>query len=164
MTKKTFLLFTFSLLLLPQLSHACPLGAGESKLSLTRVMRNFGKHILPADRATQKGSMGADVTDAELDAAVNGLGIAMSCASTVATDRSGDLYPKKAAELTGDARERYLHTFFSRMQDFLRGLSEYRAILAALRAQPAKERNFELAKTQMRAVTGLANRAHEDLQ
>jgi hypothetical protein len=148
----------------PTLASACPLGAGEDKLSLTRVMRNFGKTILPADRAAKKGAMGGDVSDAELDSAVQGLTIAMSCAQIVSTDRSGDLYPRKASGLTGDARERYLELFFSRMKDFLEGLSEYRALYAELRARPLSERNFEGAKAQMRAVEDLANRAHESLE
>lgn len=164
MNFRTLLLLTV-VAILPLSSFACPLGAGESKLTLTRVMRHFGKGINPADKAAKKGEQAPqDVTEAELETAIEGLGVAMSCAQAVATDRSGDLYPKKAAELSGDARERYLNLFFSRMNEFLQGLAEYRAIYAELRAQSLSERHFGRAKTQMRAVAELASRAHEDLQ
>jgi len=152
-------------LLLPQLVFACPPGAGETKLTLTRVMRHFGKGISPADKAAKKGAEAPlEVSDAELELAMNGLALAMSCAQAVAADRSGDLYPKKASELSGDIRERYLVLFFSRMNEFLQGLADYRAIYAELRALPPGERSFARARTQMRAVAELASRAHEDLQ
>ncbi len=90
------------LVLFPCLADACPLGAGEEALTFTRVMRNFGRNIAGADRAARKGELApGEVTEAELRAAVVGLKVAGSCADTVATDRTGALYPRKAAELSG---------------------------------------------------------------
>lgn len=165
MSKLPIAAVVLSLLLLPSLAPACPLGPGEAGLTLKRVMRNFGRYIFPADEAVRKGiAAPASVTEHELSNACDSLVIAISCAEAVLADRSGSLDPRKSRELTGEARELYLKVFLQRMNEFLRELAAYRAIHAALLESAAAERDFLAAMDKMRAVNEAARRAHEDTQ
>lgn len=162
---KLFLPILLSVALLPVSGNACPLGAGETTLTFTRVMRNFGRGIFGADQATKKGlASPASVADTELVNAQSGISVAMNCAEAVLLDRSGVLVPRKTASLVGEARERYLKVFLQRMKEFHEELGRYRAIYLRILETPVAERDFTTAGNQMRAVAESAARAHEDTQ
>lgn len=141
------------------------MGPGEKELSLSRVMRNFGRSLLAADRATRNGLADpASVSQEDLRSAVEGLSMAMSCAEAVLLDGAGALHPRKAARLSGEEKERYLELYAQRMEEFHEALRAYRATFQAFLASPGSERNFAAAREQSRAVMAAANRAHEDMQ
>lgn len=159
------ILILAALLLAPTSASACPLGPGETELSLTRVMRNFGRYLMPADRMVQKALMGGgqDIPNAELENAIQSLGVVMGCVDGTLASRSEALWPRKARELSGEAREAYLRRFAIALRAFRAEVEDYRAELTRLHSLPVPGRDFAPAKALSKAVEEAANRAHETL-
>lgn len=161
---KTILIIAAALFALPTFSSACPLGPGETELSLSRVMRNFGRHLMPADRMVQKATMGGgqDIPNAELENAIQNLAVVVSCVD--ATLAGGEnVWPRKARELSGDARAAYLRRFAISLRTFRAEVEDYAAELRRLLTLPVPGRDFTPAKALMKAVEDAANKAHETL-
>ncbi len=165
MIKLAFKLFFLAALTVSSSAFACPLGAGESQLSLTRVMRNFGKYLAPAEASIRKGLQAPEsVTDQELLAVGSALKIALGCADLAASDRSGNLFPRKSSELSGEARERFLRKFFANMNAFAEEIREYARVFSELSVMPAGERAYAAAREQLRLVMAAADHAHKSLE
>lgn len=159
------ILILAALLLAPTFASACPLGPGESELSLARVMRNFGRHLMPADRAVQKGTMGGgqDVPNPELENAIRNLAVVVSCVDATLASRSEALWPRKARELSGEAREAYLRRFAISLRAFRAEVEDYSNEFTRLLSLPVPGRDFAPARALSKAVEEAANRAHETL-
>lgn len=152
-------------LLFPTFSSACPLGPGETELSLARVMRNFGRHLMPADRTVQKALMGEgqDIPNPELENAIHNLAVVMGCVDAALADSTDRLWPRKARELSGDARAAYLRRYAIALRAFRAEVEDYSAELTRLLQLPVPGRDFTPAKALSKAVQDAANRAHETL-
>lgn len=158
---KTILIL--AVMLLPSLSLACPLGAGETELTISRVMRNFGRGLMPSERLLQKALMGTEIPDAELDNGIAQIAVVLSCADAAIGDRVGNVWPRKAHDLQGAAREAYLALYRSRLNEFRVAVVDFREELARQRALPAAQRDFRASKEKDVALNDAANRAHETL-
>jgi hypothetical protein len=152
-------------LLVPTLSSACPLGPGETELSLARVMRNFGRYLMPADRIVQKATMGGgqDIPNPELESAIQSLAVVMNCVDVTLADRTDKLWPRKARELSGDERAAYLRRYAIALRAFRVEVEDYSAELTRLLQLPVPGRDFTPAKALSKAVQDAANKAHETL-
>ncbi len=160
---KTILLIAS--LLFPIHSFACPLGPGETELTLSRVMRNFGRYLMPADLMVQKATMGGgqDVPNADLERSIRSLDVVLTCVDRSLTDRSEALLPRRARELQGEARAAYLRMYASRLRDFRATVVNYQNEFTRLLGLPVPGRDFLPAKGLSKAVQEAANRAHEAL-
>lgn len=161
---KTILIFAF-FLLSPSFASSCPLGPGETELSLARVMRNFGRHLMPADRLVQKATMGGgqDIPNSELENAIQNLAVVMGCVDATLADGTDRLWPRKARELSGDARAAYLRRYAIALRSFRVEVEDYSAELSRLLRLPVPGRDFSAARALSKAVTEAANKAHETL-
>lgn len=150
----------------PIFAQACPLGPGETTLTLARVMRNFSSYTLPADRAVMTGIRNPTaVKDTDIDLGMQSLKIATSCAHLAAADPTPEaLWPLKARKLGPAERENYLGEFRSLMSYFEEALIAYDSAIAELRAQPPSSRDFSSANKWSREVINRAGQAHEILQ
>lgn len=154
-----------ALALLPSFAGACPLGDKESKLTLYRVMTNFGRYTLAPDRVTRKGLADpAAVTDAEIADAAASIQVAESCAAAVVGDRTDSLLPSKARHLTGAERDAYIQLFRDTMAFFLESLKAYEQSFRDQAALPRAQRNFTGTRTAAADMMANATKAHELLQ
>jgi hypothetical protein len=158
--------FLFSLFFcIPALAQACPLGNGETTLTLERVMRNFGRFTLPADRLAQRGTMDpAGISDQDLRDAIEALKNAESCASAVVSDRTDALLPSKVEKLSGDARAKYVQLFRDTMENFLEGLRAYETSVGVVLATAIPQRSFADVRKWSDEIEARATKAHELLQ
>ena len=147
-----------------QFSSACPLGPKETELTLSRVMRNFSRFVMPAENMIQKGRNDLNsATDDDFRAAINGIEAAAECAATVLNDRSGQLLPSRAGDLQGAERTQYLEKFYAHMSDFSSGLLEDDQLLKDQWALSPLQRNFKVLADKAQDIRDRATRAHGDL-
>ena len=159
-----FFLF-LALALVPQLGFACPLGKGETQLTLERVMRNFGRFTLPAMTVAQNGTASpASVKDSDLREAIDALKQAESCAQAVVNADGKSLLPSRADGLQGPERDAYIHLFLDTMKNFLEGLGSYEGALATVLGTPAEKRDFSSVQSWNLEIQDRATRAHGILQ
>lgn len=143
---------------------ACPLGDREPKLTVQRVMRNFGRFIMPAEMIAYRGQNKYEViTDAQLQEAIEKLSLVISCANAVLENPTGDLIPFAGRSLAEPEKTEYLDSYLFFMDEFVASVTEYQSVYIKLLARPANERDFlpllELTKKQ----DALVDRAHQKL-
>lgn len=156
---KTFLLVAMLSVMAHSLAFACPKGPRDSELSLSSVMRNFGRFLLPADSLVSRGPKGAG--EKEFTAAIDGISLAMSCTDAVLHDPQGALWPTKAYGLPPAEREAYLKVFHDQMQGFAERLAAYQTEFVHQRQIPQTERDFTTASRLKSEVQDFARKAHE---
>ena len=145
-------------------SLACPLGPKETELTISRVMRNFGRFIMPSEALVQKSKNDAgSITETDFTNAITGIEGAAECAFTVLSDKSGKLIPSRADEFQGDARTQYLQKFYAHMNDFYSGLLEEDQLLKQQMRLPNQNRNYQLLKDKAQDIRDRATAAHGDL-
>lgn len=158
------LIATFMTLFLFNTSWACPLGAKEDQLSFARVMRNFGRFIMPAELITHRGVNGEKVTDDELKEAIEKLSLVIGCANILLENPDKEeLLPRGARELSGAEKSKYLDSYFFYMEEFIASVTAYQAIYIKLLAQPAAERNYLPLVEMTKKQDALIDRAHRKL-
>lgn len=163
---KNFWMVMTSVVLLAFAAQAqtCPTPAGDDTLTLAGVMRNFGRALLPADKAAQAGTMDpADVSDAQLSEAIQGIQMAEVCAQATIEDKSGALWPSRAKELSGEALQAYIALFRSDMQAFADALVAYRLEFEKQQALPVGARAYATVDELRLQVRERAKEAHGDL-
>jgi hypothetical protein len=131
-----------------QTQAVCPLGVKDTKLTLQRVMINFGKFTMKAEGLARVGS----ATDEEIAAAVSDLETAAACAQAVIDGSDEDLMPSKAHDLTGTDHEQFVAQFKQAMGMFRSALDAFAAAL--------NRRDFADAQTQKKLVNDIADEAH----
>lgn len=153
-------------LMLPFAAGAvCPLGANETELTVQRVMRNFGRFISDADHLCIKAKNPEElISNEEISAAINQLGLAIDCADEVLRNPTGDLLPSKI-EFIQDAKEKkeLVDDYIYFMTDFRDELIQYRKLFEALRAQEPALRNFQEINEKRQDLDHLVDRAHKKL-
>lgn len=144
-------------------ASACPKGPRESELSLSSVMRNFGRFLLPADSLVTRAHQDAKIaTEKELAQAIEGIGTAMSCADAVLHDTKGSLWPTKASSLPPAERDGYLKIFHTHIQEFSERLAAYQAEFSRQQALGQNERDFTTAARLKAEIQDSARNAHDD--
>jgi hypothetical protein len=147
---RTLILLASLVLGLPQ-AHAqatCPLGAKDTKLTLQRVMINFGKFTMKAEELARTGA----ATDDEITAAVSDLETAAACAQAVVDATDADLMPGKASDLTGPDRDQFIAQFKQAMATFKAALESFASAL--------NRHDFADAQVQKKLVNDIADEAH----
>lgn len=163
---KNFLLVMASVVLfgLSAGAQSCPVPAGDDTLTLSGIMRNFGRGLLPADKAVQRGMMDApDVTDAQLAEAIAGIRMVETCAQMAHDDQSGALWPTHSKELSGNELKDYLETFRFYMAAFVQSLGAYSAEFEAQAGLPAAQRAYDKLDQLRQDVRARASDAHKNL-
>lgn len=131
-----------------QSQAVCPLGAKDTKLTLQRVMINFGKFTMKAEGLARVGS----ATDEEIAAAVSDLETAAACAQAVIDGGDEDLMPSKAHDLTGTDHDQFVAQFKQAMGMFRSALDAFASAL--------NRRDFADAQAQKKLVNDIADEAH----
>lgn len=143
---------------------ACPLGAKEERLTIQRVMRNFGRFIMPAEMIAYRGQNKYEViTDAQLQEAIEKLSLVISCANAVLENPSEELIPIASQKLPEPEKSQYLDSYLFFMDEFKLSVTEYQAVYIKLLAQPAAERNFLPLLDLTKKQDALIDRAHRKL-
>lgn len=146
------------------IADTCPLGKGETHLTIARVMRNFGRFTVEADSNALKGMNPHDkVTIEHIRKSIDELGIAISCAQAVLESPKDDLLPSCTKALTGQAYGDYVSTYLRLMKDFEVALAVYQDLFKQVLAQPENERNFEVIYKQSKSIEELVDAAHKEL-
>ena len=154
----------FGTLLIPGRAQACPLGAGETRLEISRVMRNFGRLLSSADQVARDGaSRPQEVTDQQLTTAIEGIRLAQSCAQAAIDEKTEAMLPIKAKQMQGAERERYLQKYYAYMVAFATALESYKSLFEAALRTEKDHRDFTMFNIKRTEVTDRANKAHADL-
>jgi hypothetical protein len=142
--------------------HAeCPKDKGEAQLSFTQVMLNFGRFLRPADSTALKGmDFPGDVTAGDVQQAVNGIDVALSCAAVVLTEPP--ILPEKVKRMPPADAAIYSERVCRYMESFRALLVGYRDLFVAL-PETRNKADFEALYEQSRKVRGSAAEAHENL-
>lgn len=159
-------LMILSFVFLPLVSLAdCPLGAKEDHLTISRVMRNFGRFTLPADSLCLKGINPPEresISDSQITDAIAKLSLAVDCAEAVLKNPTGDVLPSHLELMTdAKAKAQVVDDYIYFMTDFRDGLKEYQDILGKLLTQPSAERNYTEANDKRQELDTLVERAHK---
>lgn len=168
MNRGFFILFGVLLsgLVLAQSAHAaCPLGKGEDRLTLPRVMRNFGRSIMHADYLCVKSRIPQEsVTDAEIHNAIEKLSLVLDCAEEVLRDPTGERLPSKINLLESEQKKVDLaDDFIYFMTEFKDTVMDYRDSFQTLLKKTPSERNFTDVCEKYQDVNRVVNRAHKKL-
>jgi hypothetical protein len=159
-----FLGFILLILAAANPTFACPLGPGETRMELSRVMRNFGRLLLNADQIAREGASSPQlVTDQQLATAIEGIRLAQSCAQVAIEANSDELLPIKVAQMRGPERDRYLQKYRAYMGEFASTLAEYKNIFEIALRTEKERRDFSRFKMKRDEVRERANKAHTDL-
>lgn len=141
---------------------ACPKNPREEELTLSQVMRNFGRLLLPADDLVRKGlAEPQSTTNGEIEAVIGGVRLAMTCAEAVLNDPKGVLWPAKALRLPPQERDAYLKVFLDHMRFFEERLDAYRAEFSRQQSQSPIARDFHPAASLREEIREIARKAHE---
>lgn len=166
--RRTVAIFIFALasstVCFPEIAFACPLGSRETRLEISRVMRNFGRFLLKAEQAANDGiQRPQSVTDQQITAAIEGIQVAQSCARAALEARSDELLPAKAGQLQGAERERYLEKYRSHMAEFASSLDDFKSLFEGLLKTEKDRRDFGAANIKRAEIRERANKAHGEL-
>jgi hypothetical protein len=142
---------------------SCPLGPGETELTVSRIMRNFGRGTLPAEKVAQAKNDPSVISDFDLKAAIEGNAMAEACAAAVLDDTEQKLLPSRADEFTGAARDAYVAKYLSHMNEFSASVVTLDSLLRQSLATRAASRDFHAIALQVQEVKECATRAHGDL-
>lgn len=162
MISKIFM-FILSLVVIPSMATAaeCPLGKGETELTFTRVMINFGRYTRNADFVSNVGQGQADaVKEEQLDSALVDLPIATACATAVITD---SILPGKTADMEPAALQTYSDKLKARMQEFVGMLDTYFVELTLQKSKAVADRNFAKAYETSQLIKSWVGEIHEEL-
>lgn len=145
-------------------AFACPLGAKEERLSFQRVMRNFGRFIMPAEMIAYRGQNKYEkITDSQLQEAIEKLSLVLSCANAVLENPMDELLPVASRSLTEPAKADYIDSYLFFMDEFKASVAEYQAVYIKLLAQPETERNFAPLLSMTKRQNALIDWAHKRL-
>jgi len=143
---------------------ACPLGAKEESLTVQRVMRNFGRFIMPAEMIAYRGQNKNEViTDAQLQEAIEKLSLVITCANAVLENPTGDVLPTAGRDLAEPEKSKYLDSYLFFMGEFKASVTDYQAIYIKLLAAPQAERDFSPLLELTKKQDALIDRAHRKL-
>lgn len=145
-------------------SVACPLGAKENHLTIQRIMRNFGRFIMPAEMISVRSQNKTEViTDAQLEDAILKLNHVVSCAQAVVDNPTGDLIPMAARLLPEKRKATYIEDLVFYMDEFKELVKEYQNLFIEVSAKPAAARNFEAIQNHTKLQNAMIDHAHEKL-
>lgn len=145
-------------------TQACPLGTNEEHLTIQRVMRNFGRFIVPAEMLVYRGQNKDDIiTDSQLQEAIEKLSLVISCADAVLENPTGDMIPAAGQSLAGAAREEYMELFLFFMDEFKLRIVEYQSAFIKLQTQHQEERDFASLLKMTKHQDAFVERAHSKL-
>jgi hypothetical protein len=153
-------IFIFSLSALAD----CPLGEKEDHLTIQRVMRNFGRFIMPAENIAYRGQNKYDqVSDADLQEAIEKLSYVISCADAVIANPTGDLLPTVARSMTGDELKNYVDSLTFMMDEFKLSVTDYQSAFIKILAQPKEQRDLTGLLKMTQDQDALVEKAHKKL-
>lgn len=157
-------ILVLSLAIFPLISDACPIGAKEDHLTISRVMRNFGRYSREAESLTLLGKdYPLDVKESVLDKAITDLNLVVSCADAVINDPSGDLLPVAADDYTGIERENYILKFVNFMQEFKVSTLHFQSLLVMEKNKAPSDRNYKNAYEYTKKFNEIIDLAHKEL-
>lgn len=158
---KNLLFLSALIFLVHPMAFACPLGAGEEKLTLQRVMRNFDKYTRLADSSVRRGSESASsVTDSEIEQVLSDFTVFNSCIDAVLTSNDMDLYPSKAKRLNGKEQEDFIAKYLDYMERLKVSATSYSSEFESLKSQPIEQRNFSHTVEIKKSFDDLVSEAH----
>lgn len=151
-------------LILGAQAKACPLGVNEDHLTIQRVMRNFGRFIMPAESLVYRGQNKAEkITDAELEEAIMKLSLVISCANAVIESPAGDLIPTVARSLPAAQKAKYIEKLVYFMEEFKLSVTEYQNRFIEMQTRPQNLRDFTELYGKTKEQDALIERAHQKL-
>lgn len=143
---------------------ACPLGKGEAQLTVQRVMRNFGRFTLKADKNALRGKNPFDhVSSNEIRDSIADLDLAISCAEAVLAAPTGLKLPTCTQSLSGKMYDDYVSLYLQLMRDYSAGLREYQQIFKDILDRPENNRSFDAAYNYSKELEKLVDAAHKSL-
>lgn len=158
------LLIVFAFLVWGQSAFACPLGVKEEHLTFQRVMRNFGRFVMPAEMIAYRGQNKYEViTDTQLQEAIEKLSLVISCAHAVLENPTEVLIPAAGRKLVEPEKSEYLESYLFFMDEFKASVTDYQSVFIKLLAQPSAERNFIPLLDLTKKQNALIDRAHRKL-
>lgn len=169
MTKFQNFLFLFiiqcSLVLSAAEEITCPLGKNEDHLTIQRIMMNYGKFVSDADHVAVFGARypSEDLTDQDIQKAINQLNLAINCAQAILNNPTGDLLPNKVNDLHGTEQEEYIADFVSFTEDFRDALVAYQLSFKKILIEEVKNRNWEPIYQESLALNEMISHAHRKL-
>lgn len=154
-----FLIFSISVS-----ATACPLGPGDSELTFSRVMQNFGRLLIKSDSIVRAGQSAPwELSAKDIQEALDGINGAISCAQKSLESKDKSLLPKAAQNLSGDALKVYRTKFNKYMAEFKAILEKHQALFETnLKVDPSA-RNFKTGVVIERQIREKAAEAHEAL-
>lgn len=143
----------------------CPLGAKESELTLSRIMRNMGRYIGPAESVVLKGAAEPSaIDDSELQQAIKNLDVVVACTEAGMDIQNPSLLPLKALEAKeGDGRTAFLHSYTERMRLFADQTRQFQDLLQTQLDLPAHHRSFEEAQAHSKRMNDHIDLSHRTL-
>lgn len=157
------ILFIF-LVIFPLAIEACPLSPKEDHLTISRVMRNFGRYSREAESLTLTGKdFPLDVKESILDKAINDLNIVVICAEAVINNPTGDLLPTAADDYTGIERENYILKFVNFMHEFKASTLHFQSLLINEKNKNLANRNYKIAYEYTKTFNEIIDLAHKEL-
>lgn len=143
----------------------CPKGAKDDSLTLSQVMRHFGRMVMTAGNRIDHGLADPNlVKTSDLQDSLLVIETAHDCIDLVLQDQSGDLYPSKAASLPKVERDQYLQKFFDHMREFSQAIGEFKQLFTVALNQKPADINFQAMKAKEDQIMAIADRSHDDLK
>lgn len=143
---------------------SCPLGAKEDHLTVQRVMRNFGRFVMPAEMIAYRGQNKNEmISDVQLQEAIEKLSLVISCANAVLENPTGDLIPVVARDLSEPEKSKYLDSYLFFMDEFKASITDYQSAFIKIQAKPESERDYFPLLELTRKQDALIDRAHGKL-
>ncbi len=152
-----FLVFLMS----PMFLKACPIGEKEDQLTIQRVMRNFGRFLMPTELIAYSSTNSEEnipVTD--LHQAIEKLYLAESCTTEVIKNPSGDLLPLSVQQMSEENRQEYVEELVFYMTELRNSLQELSLLL---KASVDGKIDLSLCRAKLREIDRIVNRAHQKL-
>ncbi len=138
----------------------CPEGS-RGVLDHTQIMMNFGRYLMPAGKLMRYLSAPADITDAQIIEALDGIDIVIACSELLSTaDCSASVLPNKVNSMSAAENRAYREAYARHMVKFIEALQTYKKILLSQLNTPPKKRDFDALAKQERHLRDLAGEAH----
>jgi hypothetical protein len=152
------------LAIFPLAIEACPISPKEDHLTISRVMRNFGRYSRDAESLALTGKdFPLDVKESILDKAISDLNIVVTCAEAVINNPTGDLLPVAVDDYTGFERENYILKFINFMHEFKASTLHFQSLLITEKNKNLADRNYQIAYEYTKKFNEIIDLAHKEL-
>ncbi len=159
---KFLVLAALVMMSIPAFSATCPLGEGETQLTIKRVMYDFRDHLDMPDTVSQNGlSNPTGIATADLQNAASEVAITVACADAVLAKDSDALVPDDAKSLQGDAKAKYLDVFYAAIGHLHDALLTYQQMFEKMITEDAAARDFKSLHDQSLEIRAIETDGHD---